>query len=81
MQEKINEQGQKYIAGLKATAGILWIKACEFDNIPPDSKFVVFSDENKFAKFYNQALLQMEEAKNQYAAGGYVGLTIGKGKH
>ena len=25
-----------------------WIKACKYDNIDPDSKFVVFSDDNPY---------------------------------
>jgi len=34
----------------------LWKKACEYDGIPPDSKFVTFSKDNPYAKLYNEAL-------------------------
>lgn len=75
-QEKINKQGQQYINGLANTISELWKKACDFDNVPPDSKFVVFSDGNKFAKLHNQATAQLQEARAAYAAGGYVGQQI-----
>ena len=77
-QAKINRQGQKYINGLRVTARQLWIKACEFDGIPSESKFVVFSDGNKFVPFYDKAHNQLMEAISQYKAGGYVGLKIGR---
>lgn len=34
----------------------LWIKACEFDGIAPNSKFVVWSKENHWARKYNTLL-------------------------
>jgi ribosomal protein S27AE len=34
----------------------LWIKACQYDNIPADSKFVNFSSTNPYATLYNQAM-------------------------
>jgi hypothetical protein len=37
----------------KLTMKELWNKACEIENIPTDSKFVVFSDDNKYMKEYN----------------------------
>ena len=30
-----------------------WLKACEFDEIPPGSSFVVFSKENPYAREYD----------------------------
>lgn len=77
-QEQINKQGQEYIAGLQAAVRQLFIKCCEVDGIPIDSKFVVFSDDNKYLPFYNKAVQELLEAREQYAAGGYVGLTIKK---
>ena len=79
-QERLNRQGQNYIVGLRNTARQLWIKACEFDGISPDSKFVVFSDGNRFAVFYNQAIGQMMQARQEYADGGYVGRHIANGR-
>lgn len=32
----------------------LWIKACRFDSIPIDSKFVVFTAKNHYADRYNK---------------------------
>jgi len=77
-QEALNKRGQEYIASLQAVVRELFIKCCEVDGIPPDSKFVVFSDDNKYLPFYNNAVIQLMEAREQYAAGGYVGLTIPK---
>ncbi len=34
----------------------LWNKMCEWDKVPPDSKFVEFSDDNPYAKEYNEAI-------------------------
>ncbi len=75
-QENINKQGLKYIEGLRATVKQLWIKCCEADNVDPGSKFVVFSDDNQFTPFYNNALKQLWEAEGNYKAGGYVGLRM-----
>jgi hypothetical protein len=79
-QDAINWQGERYIQGLRHVAGQLWRKACDFDGIATDSRFVVFSKENKFAAFYNQAMLRLSEARQEFADGGYVGLRIQKGR-
>ena len=34
-----------------------WANACEEEGIPTDSKFVVFSDDNQWAKRYEKAML------------------------
>ena len=34
----------------------LWNKACAFDHIPPESKFVNFSIENPYVKDYNKEI-------------------------
>lgn len=75
-QENLNKHMVKTITGWANTARVLWLKACEFDGIAPESKFVVFSEGNKYAKFYNQAMTQLFEARQQFADGGYVGLTV-----
>jgi hypothetical protein len=77
-QAKMNRQGQQYIVDLAHTVKQLWVSMCEEEGIPTDSKFVVFSDDNKFMPFYNRAMEQLQEARRQFAAGGYVGLKIGR---
>ena len=79
-QKRINKQGLDYIAGLQAAVGQLYDKCCEEDQIPLGSKFCVFSDDNKYLPFYNNALTQLWEAEAQYKAGGYVGLQISHAK-
>ena len=69
--------GQKYLAGLRTTIGQLWAKACEADGLPADSSFVIFSEGNRFAPFYDQAMTQYLAACREYEAGGYVGLQLG----
>ena len=32
----------------------LWDKACDYDGLPPNSKFVVFSEENPFTKKHDK---------------------------
>jgi len=79
-QEAINRTGQKYIEGLGATVAQLWKQACGHDDIPPGSKFVVFSEDNPYVIFYNKAMREFMEAMQQYRAGGYVGLRIYQGR-
>ena len=79
-QETINRQGQKCIAGWKATVAHLWRKCCEYDSIAPESQFVVFSEGNPYSKFYDIAVRNLTEAREQYRVGGYVGLTIKQGR-
>lgn len=49
---------------LAQTVAVLWKKACEFDQIPAESKFVVFSDWNRYAKLHNVAMGQLLDARN-----------------
>ncbi len=37
----------------------LWRKACEWEDIPLESRFVVFSEDNPFVKDYNEAVGQL----------------------
>lgn len=53
----------------------LWNKACEFDKIPSDSKFVTFSDKNPFVKEYNEAVGQLMRFK-ELQSGKYQPQTI-----
>jgi len=41
------------------SVSLVWARACEFEGIPTDSKFVVFSDTNKWAKLYNELMGQI----------------------
>ncbi len=75
-QAKMNRQGQEYIEAGVNTVRQLWAKCCEHDGIEPSAKFVVWSDDNPYVKFYNQAYRQLQEARQQYADGGYVGLSL-----
>lgn len=78
MQDRLNKQAIKHLAALQQTVKQLWEKSCEHDEIDPTAKFVVFTDDNPYIPFYNRALLQYREARQQFADGGYVGLTIKK---
>ena len=69
-------EGRKFIVSMARTVKALWAKACEFDGIPVDSTFVVWSEGNKFAPFYERAMTQYLDACNEYEAGGYVGVRI-----
>jgi hypothetical protein len=40
----------------------LWQKACKYDNIPVNSKFVIFSKDNPFMAEYNQAVATLHKA-------------------
>lgn len=75
-QKKINRQGQRHIQGLQCAVKQLWMKMCEHDDIEAGSKFVVFSNDNPYQQFYDNALTQLREARQQYTDGGYVGLKI-----
>jgi len=74
----LNKQGQGYLEGLRQTVRELWQKCGEQDGIPPEAKLVVFSDDNRYLPFYNQAQRMLNEAERESTAGGYVGLKIEK---
>lgn len=46
----------------------IWIKACEWDSINPDAKFVVFSDENPWAARYNKAVGLVQRSRIAFEA-------------
>lgn len=81
-----NERKQAHdtLAGWAATVRAVWVSMCKHDGIDPDAKFVVFSDDNPYKQFYNNALTQYRETLavvSQGPGGGYVGLTIsGRGR-
>jgi len=70
------KNGLRAIADMRATVKSAWNSACEHEQIPTDSKFVVFSDDNPFSPFYDKAVRQLMEMMEQYQAGGYIGLRL-----
>ena len=79
-QEQLNRKGQAHIADLAFAAKRTWESACKHDGIPADAKFVCFSDDNPYVQFHQQAVRQWQEARSQFAAGGYVGLSTKDGR-
>ncbi len=63
---KYIERGGKYLPNTRLPSELeqkvhsLWIKACEAEGIPVESKFVVFSDDNPYVKEYNEAVGQLQ---------------------
>ena len=79
--EDIEGAGARHIEGLRATVHEFWVKACEHDGIPPSSSFVVFSENNPYVSFHDNARRQLMEAQAAFVpGGGYVGLCIEKGR-
>jgi len=50
--------------------------ACEYEGIDPESKFVVFSEENPYAKFIDKAMEKYWETTSEALVFGYVGLEM-----
>jgi hypothetical protein len=70
--------GRQAVADAAAAYRSAWEAACKHDGIDPDSKFVVFSDDNPFVQFIDPALRHYIETRDAYQAGGYVGLNLGR---
>lgn len=70
---------ERVIAGYAATYRKVWESACKHDDIPPESKFVAFSDDNPFVKFFAPAMAAYHAAIAEAKAGGYIGLEISVG--
>lgn len=68
--------GLQYLADLRETVARAWRSACAHDGIDPSNTFVIFSEDNPFAPFVDEAVAQYEAARAEYQAGGYVGLRI-----
>lgn len=68
--------------GLEAVdeAGRVWKaayqSALKFDDMPEDTKFAVFSDNNPFVQFISLAFEEYNKRIQEYKAGGYVGLRL-----
>jgi len=50
---------------LENTAAALWRKACEYDEIEPTEKFVVFSSDNRPARLYNLAVGKLMQERRE----------------
>jgi hypothetical protein len=57
----------------------LWRKACEWEKIPPDSKFVVFSENNPYMPAYREAMTKLLRFK-QFQSGQWQPAVEGKGR-
>ena len=79
--QQIETTGRRHIDGLRATIRQLWSKAREHDGVEPESFVVVFSESNPYVPFLDKAQQEFVEARAAFVpGGGYVGLTIKKGK-
>ena len=79
--EDIEQAGFDHIADVRQAIRQLWVKMCEHDGIDPNASFVLFSDDNPYTPFYNNAMKELQEAKAAHVpGGGYVGLRIDKGR-
>ena len=77
---KIHRDGQQAILTMAATVRRIWTQACQHDGLDPKGSFVVFSDTNPYVKWHGRAIQELQRMKTEYDAGGYVGLTLDKGK-
>ncbi len=57
----------------------LWRKACEWERIPPESKFVVFSEKNPYNREYDEAMGKLLRYR-QLRSGEYKPAVSGSGK-
>jgi len=60
-----------------AVASSAYRAACKHDEMPEDTVFAVFSDDNPFMPYIGRALDQYREMASNVAAHGYEGLRIG----
>ena len=53
----------------RLAARALWVKACRYDGIPTDAKFVVLSQGNPFDKPYNKAMEKYQKIVSKTGGG------------
>lgn len=58
----------------------LWQRACRYDGIPPDSKFVVFSESNPYVDGYNVAVRALIATRSDDALRAYVAALFDKAR-
>ena len=73
--ERERLSGIAYIETLAATVRATWAACCRADDIAEDSLFVVFSETNPIAPFYDRAVVQLREARAAFMVMGYCGLS------
>lgn len=78
--EQERKSGIQYLEDLRAAISTVWQKACEFDGMPPETKFAMFSKDNRYAKAYNDLMRQYREGMTECTAYGYTGMRIANGR-
>ena len=48
---------------IREALGKLWALACQYDDMPTDTRFAVFSDENPYNKMHGLAMRQFFKSK------------------
>ena len=71
-----NAASQKAVLDARDVYHRVWFSACNYDDIPVNSSFVVFSDDNPFVFYVNKAYQELISRISEYQNGGYVGLRI-----
>lgn len=78
--ERERKAGFQYVEDLFATVKQVYISACKWDDILPDTQFAIFSKDNPFVPFYEKAINMLHDALVEYTQHGYTGLTIKNGR-
>lgn len=63
------------VEDMTATLAAIFQAALRHDDLPPDTKFAVFSPGNPFVPYIDKAAAQWHEMAQACAAHGYVGLS------
>lgn len=71
-----NAASQKAVLDAREVYHRVWFSACNYDDIPVNSSFVVFSEDNPFVFYVNKAYQELIKRIVEYQNGGYVGLKI-----
>lgn len=71
-----NAASQKAVLDARDVYHRVWFSACNYDDIPVNSSFVVFSEDNPFVFYVDKAYQELIKRIAEYQNGGYVGLRI-----
>lgn len=80
MIERIDANGDDYIAACRNTMRSAFERACAYDEIDPSSLFVAFSRDNPFVVFYDRGGIALQEALAARQNGGFIGLQLSNGR-